>query len=107
MRLSARTNRLHVQNLLPFRLYFISLDAQSTIKGEVSQSHEGKPPFWSGNLVGASPYAAAELLDPVPGLRLKEVGRVRPIGHGRPLRVAAPGDHPTRVPPALVTLLVI
>ena len=59
MRLSARTNRLHVQNLLPFRLYVISLDAQSTIRGEVSQSHEGKPPFWSGNLVGASPYAAA------------------------------------------------
>lgn len=26
---------------------------------EVSRSHEGKPPFWSGNLVGASPYAAS------------------------------------------------
>ena len=48
-----------------------------------------------------------ELRDPVPGLRLEEVDRVRPIGRRRPLRVAAPGDEPTRGAPALVTLLVI
>src|SRR5215212_5229118 len=30
-----------------------------TLKGEVSQSHGGVPPFWSGNCVGASTYTAA------------------------------------------------
>jgi hypothetical protein len=35
------------------------LYVQSTIREEVSRNHEGMPPFWSGNFVGASPYAAA------------------------------------------------
>ncbi len=35
------------------------LYAQRTVREENPQSHGGKPPFWSGNLVGASPYAAA------------------------------------------------
>src|SRR5919112_3357454 len=47
-----------------------------------------------------------ELLNPVPGLRLEEVDRVRPIGRRRPLRVAAPWSHPTRGAPALASLLV-
>src|SRR5215208_5385979 len=47
-----------------------------------------------------------ELRDPVPGLRLEEFDRVRPIGRRLPGRVAAPRDHPTRVPPTLAALLV-
>jgi hypothetical protein len=33
--------------------------SQSTIREEDPQSHGGMPPFWSGNHIGASPYAAA------------------------------------------------
>src|SRR5215212_9456454 len=47
-----------------------------------------------------------ELLNPVPRLRLQEVYRVRPIWRRCPLRVAAPGDSPTRGSPVLVMLLV-
>jgi hypothetical protein len=36
-----------------------SLVARATIRDAVSQSHESKLPFWSGNLVVASSYAAA------------------------------------------------
>src|SRR5918997_1901398 len=41
---------------------------------------------------------------PVFGVRLQKVDRVRLIGCRRPLRVAAPGGHPTRGTPALDSL---
>src|SRR5215203_3983605 len=44
--------------------------------------------------------------NPVPGLRLQEVNRVRPIGRRLPLCMAAPRDHLTRGAPAFVTSLV-
>src|SRR5829696_2752551 len=43
--------------------------AQSTISAEVSQSHGGLPPFWSGNCVGVRPYTAASFGLPVPTQR--------------------------------------
>ena len=52
-------------HLLSFRLGALSLYTQSNVREEVSQSHGGKPPFWSGNRVGASPYVAAYFGVPV------------------------------------------
>src|SRR5215217_1643163 len=51
------------------RLHALFFYAQNTIKGEVSQSHEGLPPFWSGNRVGVRPCTAASFGLPVPTQR--------------------------------------
>src|SRR5215203_1153379 len=43
----------------PLLSFACPLYVQRILMVEVSQSHGGKPPFWSGNCVGASPYATA------------------------------------------------
>src|SRR5215208_7850349 len=57
------------------------------------RSHHARVPEWH------------ELLNPVPGLRLEEVDRVRPTGRRLPFCMAAPRDCPTRGAPALMSLL--
>src|SRR5918995_2173964 len=85
----------------------LSLDTGLRRAREVLGHDDGRPPHEGER---RSHHARVpdrhELLNPVPGLRLEEVDRVRPIGRRCPLRVAAPWSYPTRGASALASLLV-
>src|SRR5918995_2995214 len=85
----------------------LSLDTGLRRAREVVGHDDGRPPHERER---RSHHARIpdrhELLIPVPGLRLEEVDRVRPIWRRRPLRVAAPWSYPTRGATALAPLLV-